>query len=472
MKQKGCFVCLIFFSLRLSAESINQFSTTEIGVSQTGWQADGYLRVEQMGYPTELPESPDLSESNLLSARVNLGFLSDKYESKFDFVAGQYLDTTVNELGVYELYAARIFNNGKSQVSLGRKREHWNQTDSDFNLGLWQPNWAIDSLRTEEQGLSGIFLKTKIGPFQFLALASPLFVPTMGPALQEDDGKLEPLNRWVRSPSNISKIRDRTRPLIYSIKVPDYSELVNKPGAAARIMFGETDSGFWATVGYARKPVNSLMLKYDAQLVLTESQGTVGEAIISPVVGYHNLTSADVGYGSESWMVSASFLADSPQDLEVPGESIQQKLSAINVMGWHFDQKLNLRFLRFPLKTQLGFMKVSGGQIRDFDATGAEQGALFDSRVLFTNAGFYKLGFETRLFQKKIISNFKYLRDWDQQGSIVSAEFQFYPAQQMSLLVGADALGPDSTENRDTDTRFINQFRANDRVYGGMTYVF
>lgn len=458
--------------LRLSAESINNFSKAEIGVSQKGLSADGFLRVEQISYPTELPESPQLSQSNLISARVVLGQHSENYESKFDFVAGQYVDTKVNELGVYEIYTSKIFTTDRHQISIGRKREHWNQVDSDFNLGLWQPNWAIDTLRTEEQGLAGIFLKTTVGPFQLLALASPLFVPTMGPALQEDNGKLEPVNRWVRSPSSLSKIRDRTMPLIYSIDVPDYADLVNKPGAAARIMVGQKDSGFWATVGYAHKPVNSLMLKYDAQLVLSETQGTMGEAIISPVVGYHDLTSADIGYGAENWMVSASAMTDKPQEIVVPGESIQQKLYPLTVVGLHLDQKLNLGFLKYPIKTQFGYMKASGGEIRDFDASGAEQGALFDSRVLLTNAGFYKLGFETRILQKKVTTQFKYLRDWAQQGSIVSAELQIFPANAMAVVLGADALGPDSTANKDTDTGFINQFRANDRLYGGLNYVF
>jgi hypothetical protein len=48
----------------------------------------------------------------------------------------------------------------------------------------------------------------------------------------------------------------------------------------------------------------------------------------------------------------------------------------------------------------------------------------------------------------------------------------FFPVQALGLTVGADVLGVDDTSADNTDGRFLNEFRANDRVYAGLNYVF
>lgn len=456
---------LFFFPSPVFAQS-----TLRAKLPTSPWAFDGELRLEHLNYPTSIPESPQLNQSNLLSARLQATYQSSFLKNKADVVLGRYLNSNVNEAGVYELYVSRNTSSANLQWAVGRKKEHWNQVDSDFNLGLWQPNWAIDTLRTEEQGLSGIFLKDSFGPLQAMALVSPWFVPTMGPALQQDSGKLEPVNRWVRAPSNLSKIRNRTLPLVYSLDVPDYSDLVNKPGVGARIQVGSQLTGPWASVGYAHKPVNGLMLKYNSSLVLSESAGTTGEAVISPVVGYHDLYSAEFGWSKMEWNFSLSAARDQPKEVAVEGEFIQQKLEPISVVGAHFEREISV--FKRSFQTTISYMKAQGGEIRDFDSAGVAQGALFDSRLLYTNALLFSADTEVVVFAKPVRLKVKYLREWDQQGSIISIESQMTLAKKMRAVLGIDVLGPDSLDDKESDTRFINQFRANDRLFAGVSYVF
>jgi hypothetical protein len=89
----------------------------------------------------------------------------------------------------------------------------------------------------------------------------------------------------------------------------------------------------------------------------------------------------------------------------------------------------------------------------------------------FTNATMFKVEGElARILRRPLVTRFRYLYDSDQRGSLTSTEFLYYPDNRWAALVGADILSVDDENYRPSS--FLNQFRANDRVYGGMTYVF
>jgi hypothetical protein len=70
------------------------------------------------------------------------------------------------------------------------------------------------------------------------------------------------------------------------------------------------------------------------------------------------------------------------------------------------------------------------------------------------------------------MSSIKYLREFDQKGTLINSEFTYYPQTSIALILGADIIGVDDSSETNKDGRFLNQFRANDRFYGGMSYVF
>jgi hypothetical protein len=75
-----------------------------------------------------------------------------------------------------------------------------------------------------------------------------------------------------------------------------------------------------------------------------------------------------------------------------------------------------------------------------------------------------------RIFGRQILGKWSYAYDWDQQGSLVGAELQLQVSREWLVLAGADLLGVEN-ENLKPNS-FLNQYRANDRIFGGLTYVF
>ena len=51
-------------------------------------------------------------------------------------------------------------------------------------------------------------------------------------------------------------------------------------------------------------------------------------------------------------------------------------------------------------------------------------------------------------------------------------ESQFFPTEKVGIVGGVDVLGVDQETNSDAEIGFLNNYRANDRVFGGLSYVF
>ena len=97
---------------------------------------------------------------------------------------------------------------------------------------------------------------------------------------------------------------------------------------------------------------------------------------------------------------------------------------------------------------------------------------MFERRTNFTNRAQVAVAIDTAIYNRRLTSSFKYQREFDQKGTLINGELNYYPTREIAVVVGADILGVDSQEASETDSRFLNQFRANDRVYGGLSYVY
>jgi hypothetical protein len=375
---------------------------------------------------------------------------------------------------VREFYWSRAAFDGHTQISLGRKLEYWSQADEDWQLDMWQPRQTFDGLRPEQQGLTGGFIKHRQGRIEVLALLSPIFIPTMGPDIKNDNGNLEADSRWYQSPSSTFILFNKQRRIVYSLNIPHLEDLVNKPGAGLRVRVGDEKQGPWVSAGAAYKPMNKLLVKYDKKLASAEEGDDTGSAPLFPVVGYHSLFSADVGYRFSRSTIAVSYLTDEPQAVDQSPDDpyIIEHPAPAKIYALHADTELDIPWFRYPISLMAGYMRIDGGDIADYDAQGQYQGAVFAQRFQFTHAAMTQVEMRTDIKNKKLISRFKYLREFDQRGMIGSGDVTFFPVQALGLTVGADVLGVDDTSADNTDGRFLNEFRANDRVYAGLNYVF
>ncbi len=437
-------------------------------------ETSGTLKFESTKYQSSIPDNTKLNQSLSASLKLKTDVKTEYTQGVLDFTAEKMVDWDTSQFSVREFYWGQKPKDQGLQVTLGRKLENWSQGDQDWQLGLWQPKQTFDGLRPEQQGLTGVFLNYQQGLIEVLGYGSPIFIPTMEPEVKNDNGTLTSDSRWYRTPSSTAILFNKQRKIVYSLNIPHLEELVNKPGAGLRLQVAGQKEGPWAAVGYAYKPINQLLVKYDKTLAASEEGEDTGVAPLFPVVAYHSLVSADMGYKFSRSLIVLSYLADQPQAVEQKADDpyIIQRPQEAKVYTVHADTQLDLPVLSNPLGLMVGYLRVDGGDIADSDAQGTYQVPVFTQRFLFSNAAMIQAEIQSSVKSKKLISRFKYLREFDQRGMIGSAEFTFYPLRAMGLTVGADVLGVDDTNTSNQDTSFLNEFRANDRMYAGISYVF
>ncbi len=428
----------------------------------------GYIRMEGMQYLTSLPDKPELTYSQLLSARFSILKETNWMDAALDISGGTFFTVQQSHYVVHEAYVATPQRKSLAGF-LGRKKIPWNDLDQRWQLGLWQPKFAIDTLRPEDQGLTGFFANYKSSQFEFVAFATPIFIPNMGPDIREEGGSLVSDSRWYRVPGRDYEFGRRINTITYDLDIPAYEKLVLNGGAAAMVRFGNINSGPWSRVSYGYLPVNELLLK--RKNFKSVSADTV-DVTVSPDLTYHTLVSADFGYNfSDQSRLVASYLMDNPTEKTPDEDWSIQKLESLQAYSLAMDIAVQ-DLLPFPISMVLEYLKVTGGQIQDILANGqADDFTMFNHRLNFTNSLAFKVeGEVARLYRRPLVTRFRYLYDYDQRGSLLSTEVLFYPQREWALVVGGDVLGV-RDENYDKSS-FLNQYRANDRVYGGMSYVF
>lgn len=447
--------------------------------SHTDFQ--GNLKFEGTQYITSSPESTKLNQTQALHAHIgvnvergDLNTGGPLTKGHVDIVAAQNVNFGTAYMGLNELYFQIAKKDAAQQshysLSVGRRIDKWSQLDSSWQLGAWQPNYGeIDLLKPIDQGLTGVFWNQREGEGEVLAFATAIFIPSMGPVVKERDGTIESDSRWYRRPSTTFAWQGVVTRIVYSLDVPDIGKLVSKPGAGIRYSWGEQSEGFATAVNYGYKPINSLLLKYKTVL-RTPEVGPRGEVSVSPEVGYHQIYGADMSYSLRNFRVVASVLQDRPATVKAEENWFQQQPEPFQAASLHMDTTVSTSVLADPVVVSVDYLKVNGGLIHDVDSSGENQGALLAERFQFYDAVMLKMQFGGTLFRKPMTTAFKALREFQQKGNILGFEWGLAVQKNWMLSAGFDILGVD--DETSTATGFVNQFRANDRYYGGLSYVF
>ncbi|MBC7370686.1 MAG: transposase [Bdellovibrionaceae bacterium] len=450
--------------------ALAQEATSTLPVGTTGnnnkRQLYGNLRFEGMQYMTTLPESPKLTYSQFLSAQVSYVGETTWFENGVDFGAGTFFSRSQSHIAVHELYTSPRTDGYRFYA--GRKLNDWSAMDREWNMGVWQPYFEIDALRPEPQGLSGIFFDVNRDDYQVLAFATPLFIPTMGPGIREENGALVSDSRWYRSPVSQQDFIGRPIPITYSLSVPETTKLASHGGYGAMGRVGDKAQGAWIVTSAGYTPVNTLVLKRNIRVPILDPKVGV---VVSPEVAYHQIFSTDIGYSTDSVRTTVSYMQDDPETKLPETDWAVQRLTGIRAYSVNLDWNIP-QFMTRSILLQLNYLKIDGGGITDIVSDGSPDTMnLFDQRMRFTNAIKAKIQGELARFSgKPLFTKFSYLYDNVQKGSMINSEFLFYPSPKWALVAGADILGVDNEDYKTSS--FLNQYRANDRIYGGMTYVF
>lgn len=469
-------ILLIFFSipvwsaetqLLLKAKKIfNEGDAFSLKPELTNWS--GLLRLEGIQYFSELPEAPELSASQFLTVRL-MGTAESKYiDGTADLLGGTYFIRNQTFLNARELYLTN-HSRGPLKVFAGRKKMDWSELDHRWQLGLFQPRFAIDTLRPDELGLTGFFLNYKSSNFEVLGFATPIYIPNMGPDIREESGGLVSDSRWYRAPSREFSLNNRSRQIVYSLDTPETMKLVGHGGGALMVRAGNKDKGFWMSGSGGYLPVNELVLQ---RKIVMDASETAADVTVVPGVTYHQIYAMDAGYKVGGVGITLSYLKDLPLETQSNSEDwAVQKLQGVEAMAVALDMNFS-GILKRDLFAQLQYLKAAGGKIQDIRYDGVvDDITMFDRRLYYSDALAFQLeGQIARILKRPLMSRFKYIYDYDQQGSLLNFEMLYYPTPKWALIVGGDVLGV-KDETRDPSS-FLNQYRANDRLYGGLTYVF
>ncbi|WP_413584594.1 transposase [Bdellovibrio sp. HCB274] len=454
-------------SLKLpKAEGISTIKNPEKSDDSRPAHVYGQIRLEGMQYFTPVPDAPRLTYSQLLSARLSVLKETSWLDAAFDVTGGTYFSRGQTHMIMHEAYIA---SKGETfKVFAGRKKKDWSDIDHRWNLGLWQPYLNLDSLRPEEEGLTGIFFDYNQKNYQVMAMVTPMFIPSMGPDVREEGGGLVADSRWYRAPSRNYDFNSRINTIYYKLDIPEQAKLVNNGGASLMTRLGDKSKGTWVVASAGYLPVNDLILKRQA---FKQTSDDKLDVTVSPAVTYHKIASVDLGYSFKAVKTTLSVLHDEPEVRYPDEEWVMQKLEPLQAYSVAADFVLTDIITR-AIAVQVAYLKVVGGGIQDITATGdADDFTLYDSRMKFTNSLMLRLeGQVATWFKRPLVTRIKYLYDYDQRGSLLNTEFQYFPTQKWAVVLGGDVLGVQD-EGYKTSS-FLNQFRANDRFYGGMTYVF
>ncbi|MGZ3773073.1 MAG: transposase [Bdellovibrio sp.] len=449
----------------LQVEGVNSLKMPENSPSST--HVYGQVRMEGMQYLTPIPESPQLTYSQLLSARLSALKETSWVDMVADISGGTFFTRGQSHIVVHEAYFA-FHTADQMKVYLGRKKKDWSEMDRRWQLGLWQPKFAIDALRPEEQGLTGLFLDYNTQNVELVGFVTPVFIPNVGPDIRQEGGSLVADSRWYRTPSRDYDFNNRINNINYELNIPEAAKLAGNGGAGFTGRIGNKEKGPWIVGSIGYLPVNDLILKRKNFKVVSEDKVDV---TVSPDVTYHNIYSVDLGYSFEGIKTSVSYLHDEPGEKLPETDWSIQKLEAIKAYSAAVEFSLS-NFFTNTLALQLEYLRINGGGIVDITSNGhPDDVTLFDQRMKFTNALSFRIeGQLASIFQRPFVTRFKYLYDYDQRGSLLNTEFLYYPSSKWAVVLGADVLGVQDESYRVSS--FLNQFRANDRVYGGLTYVF
>jgi hypothetical protein len=231
--------------------------------------------------------------------------------------------------------------------------------------------------------------------------------------------------------------------------------------------------------------VNELLLKRQAFKSTSESKVDV---TVSPLVTRHRISSVDLGYswrGGDSFYASEkenfyrgaqtqlilSYLEDQPNLIPAETDWSVQKLEDLKIYSGTLMTQFRSWWLA-PIQLHLSYLRAEGGQIQDIVSDGSNDDfTLFDERLKFKNAFFVQV--KTPLWQmwgRPLLGQLKWTYDDFQKGSLWSGELGYSINKNWQTMLGFDVLGVQDEAYKPAS--FLNQFRANDRVYGGMAYVF
>lgn len=358
--------------------------------------------------------------------------------------------------------------NSNVSFLFGRHKTTWSELDQDWNQGIWQPRNRWDYLNPIPVGLIGGFFKIETPLVTTELFASPIFLPETGAPSTLENGTFVSNSPWFRPPSPFMSFNQQLVPIKYAMEPFSAGDLISKFGASARMRVGHRDSGPYLQLAGGYKPMNQLMIGYDGLLNLSSQEANIR---LKPTVGYQRLVGVDGGI--LNWNgISQKFSILSETALMPPVSDNFTYQQAANAMSYSTTTQWTWNE-RDRSVVSLGYLRRIGGNSGDLGSLASAPGqSIFEDRYTFSSAA--KLGVATGfgfMNWSKLFVQSDLAYDFLNQMEVFKLKFTFQAREDLAFLLGTDLLGSQLPSDVYSQN-WIRSFSYNDRVYGGMTYVF
>jgi hypothetical protein len=176
-----------------------------------------------------------------------------------------------------------------SELTIGRKVVDWNPGEAYWGLnnGL-NPRQGFTLLGQEQEGLTGVHFDRQFGAFKARFFMSYLYIPSLNPSLDIEDGVVKTRSEWVRRPPARTTFRGVPLNIFYKIEIPPVQDIVFKKSLGAALDYSwDTGSLSFFTI---YKPENNLRANALVEGIQAEFDRVIIKA--EPVVNSHVMIGA------------------------------------------------------------------------------------------------------------------------------------------------------------------------------------
>ncbi|MEY4615130.1 MAG: hypothetical protein RJB66_90 [Pseudomonadota bacterium] len=453
---------LLFVSAGWSATFSNSYDPFH---DRLGHDKLGQVGSKSIFYLNDQYQNPDVRSVQLFEGRITREADESDFSLGID-LEGQFSHAQqgFNSFTANEFYFRMDPLWSGTTLFLGRKRSHWSSLDDRWKLGLWQPNYRIDALNPHSQGLTGLFVDFKKDNWTLEFFGTPFFLPDHGPQMETRNGMFIKGHPWVQYPPSEVVIKGIATPAYYRVDKPSIPDVIVNTGYGFNFQVGDPESEGWmgrASWGY--KPMNQLLLGFDGNLNLGSLEGL--DVTIHPEVGFHKVASLDGVYRSEKWAMYFGILEETPDRTEFDLPWTFQNFDPAHFAGG------GIEFFTGAFRIGLGAVHREGGRGIVSGPRSEAAGTVLPERFQFRDLVKTEISYGKNLGSRW---SYEISGEWKQElgegSEIISGQGALWMGPFWKAYLGMDML---RTDNKIVSTMdFIEMYQANDRVYGGLQYVF
>lgn len=406
-------------------------------------------------------ESAEKTNYQFVGAQIKTDAFSED-SLKMDVAGGVAIGAPLlNYLNISEFYVQSRQSETET-FYLGRKKMLWNELDTRWDLGVWEPLFKWNPLNAENQGLTGLFWQVDKPYYTLVLFASPLYIPDQGPSFEIEDGTFVKGNPWFRRPPESIRIWQEATAIDYKFEKPSESQVVLQNSFGLKLSFGDPQ-GLRGQVAYTYKPANQLAIGYEGNLNVTELKGAVN---LQPQVFYHSLVGGDISYKYERFRFGVSGLYDKPSKDDIFEEKWTHPVFEDAVLISPF-----MEWATGAFGVAIQHLDIFGGQVKEEGELASDNRAALMTRYPYQEATQVSVmgNFSFRK-TKRLLTKLSYTHSEKNKFDLIRVSARFRVSGLWSFIGEAQLVKADPADKNNQNE--IAQFVNNDRLMLGAAYVF